>query len=229
MDAESLGSSLAVIEAAKGDAGLAASRQAELAAAADLDALRGEVQPSSGTSTVLGATANGARRGLQAIAFDLFARADVADASRAAGALRPEVLTVTYLLSRAVRPPAAILGEAQSELAWAVEVPTEGLAEPFSHTDLLDVAASARAAARATALCSRLGRLVDPSMTTVVEARLATLRGELRSLGTPERRVDSTISPATWRRIAADLDAADASIGELEGHLGDFASGRLYA
>ena len=231
---EGLAASLASVERDAAHGELAASRDAELAAQVDYDALRADIAPDSATSIQLDGepwSLGGAPfGGLHLIERELWSSApDLARAGRVAAALAPTAVQIAYVLSRAVMTPAQMLAEAQAQLEWAVDVPLEGREETYSHHDLADVAASVHAARTAFDLTVALGHLVDPATEAACAARFAVLASVLRSLGDPEVRPDASIRVGDWQRLAAAIDAVDAPLGSMVGDVQGFSSGRLYA
>ncbi|HLK45531.1 MAG TPA: hypothetical protein VKT18_06060, partial [Acidimicrobiales bacterium] len=167
--------------------------------------------------------------GLHAIERDLWALDEPAAAGRAATALVNSSIIAAYELSRAVLSPAEIVAEAQGQLSFVVDVAIPGREEQSSHLDLVDVAAAVRAAKVALDLCAPLGRIVAPATTATATRRLGLLVTAVDALGSPADRADASVPLARWQALAVDADAVNAVLGQLQGEVEGFGTGRLYA
>ncbi len=205
----------------------------ELAAQGDFDAIRADLAPDSaiaveldGEPWAIGAAPLG---GLHAVERDLWALDEPAAAGRAATALVNSSIIAAYELSRAVLSPAEIVAEAQGQLSFVVDVAIPGREEQSSHLDLVDVAAAVRAAKVALDLCAPLGRIVAPATTATATRRLGLLVTAVDALGSPADRADASVPLARWQALAVDADAVNAVLGQLQGEVEGFGTGRLYA
>lgn len=231
--AEGLSTALGRIARDAASGNLAAARRDELAGQADYDVLRPAVQVNSATEDQLDgepwSVTAGSLSGLHAIERALWSTNSLVVARRDALAMGPAAVTSAFVFSREVLTPDVIVAQVQSSLAWAAEVPVEQRAELFSHRDLVDVRASALAAATALHLVEPLGLLVAPSQTARARAAVDDLLRQLDTTAQPVSRPDASIASSTWRTLAQDLDAANATLGVLGGEVSGFGSGRTYA
>lgn len=205
----------------------------ELAAQGTFDAIRADLAPDSaiaveldGEPWAIGAAPLG---GLHAVERDLWARDEPTAAGRVAAGLVNPSIVAAYGLSRAVLSPAQIVAEAQDQLTFVVDVAIPGREEQSSHLDLVDVAAAVTTAKVALDLCAPLGELVAPATTATATRRLELLVRAVDGLGRPADHVDASIPLARWQALAVDADAVNAVLGQLQGEVEGFGTGRLYA
>ena len=230
---QALTAHLAAVARDAGAQDLAHAKLDELAAQASYDVLRGDIAADSATAMQLDGeswgTSTGVANGLHAIEQALWTSPNLVAARRLAVGLETQSLLAGFIFFRAIITPAQMLSQAQSQLSWAVDTAVTGREELFSHLDLVDVAATAAATQHTFELVVPLGRIVAPGETALTAARFAALTREIRSLGASTSRPDASIGTATWRTIAAALDAVDAPLGSLSGDVTGFGTGRLYA
>jgi hypothetical protein len=231
--AERFTSSVRAIARSAGSGDLAGARRSELDAQAAYDVLRAEIAPQSATAVQLDgeswSTPAGRPSGLHAIERALWTDGDLSAVQRRASALAAASLITGFVFYRLNLTPAQILARAQIQLAWAVNVAVQGREEQYSHFDAVDVIATAKGAERAFDLVAPLGRLVAPDVTATVSDRFRALDEVLTPLGPRGGTADAVVAVATWRSIAAGIDAVAAPIGTLTGAVTGFGSGRVYA
>ncbi len=213
---------------ASGD--LAAARSDELAAQGRYDALRflAGTGPSAGWEVdgLSGDVPSGQRlTGLHLVEEDLW---DGGDAAAAVSQLVATAPLVEAAYSRLQASPEEIESVAVDELGWVNEVAVPGRAEPYSHLDTVDIAATVGAARAAYEDLGPLVQLLDPAQGAVVARRFDALAGAVGALGTPGTVADAAVPPARLEQVAQDDDATAAALSALGPTLAGYGPRQIY-
>jgi hypothetical protein len=224
------GADLRALEGAVASGDLAAARTEELAAQGRYDALRFLVgsTPSAGWEVdgVAGDAPSGQRlTGLHLVEEDLW---DGGDAAAAVSQLVGSAPLVEAAFSRLQASPEEIESVAVDELGWVNEVAVPGRAEPYSHLDSVDIAASVDAAHAAFEDLDPLVQMVDPTQGAAVDHRFAALLGAVGALGTPGTVTDSAIPAARLEQVAQDDDAVAGALSALGPTLTGYGPRQIY-
>jgi hypothetical protein len=225
--AQGLAAALRVTSRAAGSDELAVARDHARLASGLLDVLGVLVGEDAAPIAALRGTASLVPQGMSLLERELRTRGTLRAARNAASQLVRMVQRLGPSLDRAAFPPSLILARVQTALDWAIDVPIAGLAEPFTHDDLLDVEATVVAARASFDRTLPLCQLLAPSASVLVEGRFGALLTSLRDLSrrSPD---DAQVREGQWAALSGALDAIVAPLGELEGSVQGFASGRLY-
>ncbi|MGO9455825.1 MAG: hypothetical protein ACLP62_02085 [Acidimicrobiales bacterium] len=213
---------------ASGD--LAAARADELAAQGRYDALRflAGTAPSAGWEVdgLAGDAPSGRRlTGLHLVEEDLW---DGGDAAAAVSQLVATAPLVEAAYSRLQASPEEIESVAVDELGWVNEVAVPGRAEPYSHLDTVDIAATVGAARAAYEDLGPLVQLLDSAQGAVVTRRFDALAGAVGALGAPGSVADTAIPAARLEQVAQDDDAAAAALSALGPTLAGYGPRQIY-
>jgi hypothetical protein len=215
-------------DVASGD--LAAAKTDELAAQASYDSLRflaGTAQSSGWVVDGLAGDVPPGQRftGLHLVEEDLW---DGGDAKAAVDSLVRSAPLVEAAFSRLQASPQEIESVAVDELDWVNEVAVPGRAEPYSHLDSVDVAATVDAAKAAFEDLVPLVRQIDPRQGTAITRGFATLAGAVGALGAPGTAPDSAIPAARFEQVAQDGDAVAEALSALGATLAGYGPRQIY-
>jgi len=217
------GAAVGQLEAELQDGDLDAARSDELAAQSAYDGFRelengNTVMASLLDEQVTDVGPDQTFAGLHAVEQDLWSPVP-ADAPAAAltdtGSLVAQAPVVAYLLAREQLAPATIGTTAVDQLGWVNDVGVREEAEPYSHLDAVDIAATASAARSAFLCIQPLARSIAPALTASVADHFAMLTAQVGALGPPLLRPDDTLSVATRRDLAQQVNGTAGLLAQL--------------
>jgi len=206
-------------------------RDAYLRAQGDYDVLRPTLSAQASSSSsidalVIDQVPAAPAVGLHAIERDLWSSTPQS-ATALAPALSAQASIMPFLVSRTILTPAEICASLSELLGWTVENAIDSSQERYSHLDLVDVRAAARAAAVMVSAVAPIGALVDAASSaqlTIADGQLAALCSRL-----PPSEVDTAVPSATWTDVSYLMDVVVARSGQLAGALAGLGTGRSYA
>ena len=210
---------------------LLASRSDELAAQGALDIIRPVLTTGFSAVPPLDALLRNqvpgrTPQGLHAVERALWS-GRISDALHPAMRLAADGRVLEVLVYRTVLTPSFICDRLRGLLAWTVQNSIDTSQEIYSHRSLFDVAVVARSVQLSMTGIDRIGALVNPALTKLLETRTRQMLADVQRAGVTT--VDQLVAPGTWQSLAHRMDALQMVLGEMSGALSGFGTGRLYA
>jgi hypothetical protein len=218
------------LQSAVATGNLAAAESSELAAQAEYDDLRPQVNWGAQTALDLDGQADqfppGAPfMGLHRIEESLW---DGTMPEAAVAALVVRGPAIQFAVARTILTPQSIIEGDVEELEWVDSAAISGREEMYSHLDTVDVAAGVSAAQTGFQLVEQLADLLAAKQTQTVVARFGLLTRALSSFGAAGATPDSDIPPMVWMAVGQQVDATASALAVLASRLGSAGAGAGY-